>query len=71
MTRFSYLLIKLLHGRSTANTNCITCLIFKVDIRADLGAEGGNDIGVDWGDFNLRFIIRGLLARPGLSNCFS
>lgn len=49
----------------------VSCLIFKVDISADLGAEGENDIGGDWDHFNLTFIIPGLVARPGLSDCFS
>lgn len=61
----------MLHGRTTANINCISCLILKGDIEADLGAEGENDIGVDWGDFNLKFIIPGLVTRAGLSDCFS
>lgn len=46
-------------------------MILKVDIGADLGAEGENDIGVDWSDFNLKFIILGLVTRAGLSDCFS
>lgn len=47
-----------------ANISCISCLIFKVDISADLGDEGEKDIGGDWDHFNLRFIIPGLVARP-------
>lgn len=61
----------MVHGRVTANINCISCLILKVDIEGDLGAGGENDIGVDWGDFNLKFIIPELVTRAGLSDCFS